>query len=342
MIIALDAMGGDFGPKIVAEGAYLFSKLYPSTRFLMCGDQAKIKPFISSDFARKIDILHTEDEISPDTKPSAALRKKKSSMMISIDSVIKKEADAVVSSGNTGAFMALSLFNMGAIQGVFRPAIGGFLPNKNGDFSVMLDLGANSENDALQLLQFAAMGEVLARIALNKDNPKIALLNIGSEDIKGNPTLQKAAQLVREENLFKNFIGFVEGDQLTSGDSDVIVADGFSGNIAIKSAEGAAKFTLSELKKAVSKSVLAKFGLLLAMRSLKAFQERLNPSNYNGAIFLGIQGIAVKSHGSTNAKGFCNAIKIAQTTAGMNLVEALQERLSLFPKGFLKGDRGGN
>lgn len=335
--LALDAMGGDLGPTSVVEGACLFLKEDSSVSFNIFGDEAQIKPLIPGNLSHKFQIIHTPDIVTPDMKPSMVLRRGRStSMALSISSVVNKETLGVVSGGNTGAFMVLCLYLMGNLPGVFRPAIAAFFPTKNGHFSTMLDLGANSENDEIHLIQFAIMGEILAKTALHIENPRIGLLNIGSEELKGNPTIQKAYNLMKTIPAFENFYGFVEGNQIMSGDVDVTVTDGFTGNIALKALEGAVHMVAHELRVAFKTSFFSKLSALLSKPSFKRLKSRIDPANYNGAIFLGVKGIAVKSHGGATAQGFASAIRATKTMAGMNLIEKLEERLQDLPPEFLK------
>ncbi len=336
--IALDAMGGDLGPVSVVEGACSFLKSDSSTFFQIFGDEPLIKPHIPYNLSHKIEIIHTVDVISGDTKPSAALRRgRKSSMGLAISSVAAKENAGVISGGNTGAFMGLSSFLMGSLPGVFRPAIASFFPTKVGGYSTMLDLGANAENDEFHLAQFALMGETLAQTALSIQNPRVALLNIGSEEVKGNMIIQNAHKICKNNPIFENFIGFVEGDQILSGDVDVTVTDGFSGNIALKALEGAAHAVAYELEQAFNESFLTRIAAFLAYPVLKSFKLKTDPSNYNGAVFLGIKGIAVKSHGSSTAKGFSSAILITKKIINLGLIEKLEEKLKKLPPELLKG-----
>ena len=336
--IALDAMGGDLGPISVVEGACNFLKYDSSISFQIFGNESIIKAHIPRNFSNKFEIVHTQDTIFGDMKPSVAVRRgKKSSMGLAISSVVSKDTNGVISGGNTGAFMGLSLFLMGSLKGVFRPAIASFFPTKVGGYSTMLDLGANAENDELHLVQFALMGEILAQTALSISNPKVALLNIGSEEVKGNMIIQNAYKICKNNPLFDNFIGFVEGDQILSGDVDVTVTDGFSGNIALKALEGAAHAVAYELEQAFNRSFLTRIAGLLAYPVLKNFKLKTDPNNYNGAVFLGINGIAVKSHGSSPAKGFLSAIRITKKIINLGLIEKLEEKLRNLPPELLKG-----
>jgi glycerol-3-phosphate acyltransferase PlsX len=226
---------------------------------------------------------------------------------------------------------------MGNLPGVFRPAIAAFFPTKTGGLSTMLDLGANSENDEIQLLQFAVMGEVLAQTALSIKYPRTALLNIGSEELKGNTIIQKAYTLCKNNPIFENFMGFVEGDQIMSGDVDVTITDGFTGNIALKTLEGAVRAVSGELIQFFNDSFLSRLTAMAAYPILKKFKRKIDPSHYNGAVFLGVKGIAVKSHGASNAKGFSSAIRTAKTISGLGLIEKLEEQLKKLPPELLKG-----
>lgn len=256
-------------------------------------------------------IRHAPDAVSADAKPGQVLRTgRQSSMWLAADAVAKGEAAGVVSAGNTGALMAVSKFVLRTLPGIDRPAIAGFFPTERGE-SVMLDLGANVDCNANNLIEFAVMGEVFARALLNIEKPTVGLLNVGSEEMKGNDAVRQAAAVLKDGGLPIRFYGFVEGTDIGLGTVDVIVTDGFTGNIALKTAEGMAKLYSRFLKDAFKSSWLAKLGYLLAKPALHKVKMRTDPRRYNGAMFLGLNGIAVKSHGGTDAIGFANAIGVA-------------------------------
>ncbi|HEX5319845.1 MAG TPA: phosphate acyltransferase PlsX [Stellaceae bacterium] len=311
--IALDAMGGDRAPAMVLNGADLALERHPQARFLLFGQESQIAPLLARlpRLAGVATIHHTSEMVQDDDKPSQALRGgRQSSMRLAIDAVADGRADGVVSAGNTGALMAMAKFVLKTLPGIDRPAIATYFPTRRGE-SVMLDLGANIECDAENLVQFALMGDVFARTVLGLVEPTVGLLNVGSEDLKGNDAVRGAAARLRGGLTPIRFHGFVEGDDIAAGTVDVIVTDGFTGNVALKTIEGTAKMFGEALRAAFNYSPLAKIGYLLARGALKKMQARIDPRRYNGAMFLGLCGIAVKSHGSTDAFGFANAISVA-------------------------------
>ena len=313
LTIALDAMGGDQAPDVVVRGADIARVRYPHAHFLLFGDENRVGPILARhpELAKISELRHSDQEIAPDDKPSQVLRTgRRSSMWLAIEAVHEGGADAVVSAGNTGALMAMSKFKLGTLPGIDRPAIVSFLPTMRGETCV-LDLGANAECDANNLVQFAVMGAAFARIVLGHAQPLVGLLNIGVEELKGNEVVKAAGQILKDTNLPMAFYGFVEGDDIAAGTVDVVVTDGFTGNVALKSAEGTARLYSNYLAAAFKRSVLSRLGHLLARPALMALQERVDPRCYNGAMFLGLNGIAVKSHGSTDATGFANAIGVA-------------------------------
>lgn len=313
MRLALDAMGGDNAPYSVIAGAAEAAVRHNGIEFLIFGDEAKIAPLMEKfpSLKSRSKLIHTEKLVTTHEKPSVALRQgKHSSMGLAIKAVEENEAEAAVSSGNTGALMAMAKFMLKTLPGIDRPAIGSLIPNKRGD-SVMLDLGANAECNADNLFQFAVMGDAFAKAVLGRSNPSIGLLNIGSEESKGIENVKLAAMMLKDNVLDLNFHGFVEGNDIPAGTVDVIVTDGFSGNIALKTLEGTAKFFTSMLKTALSSSVSSKAGALLARPALKSLFSLLDPRMHNGAMFLGLNGIVVKSHGGTDEIGFANAIEVA-------------------------------
>lgn len=306
-------MGGDDAPGMVIAGAGMAQARHADLRFLLFGDQAVITPLIKAHagLERQVEIVHTPDRVEPDAKPSQVLRHgRKSSMGLAIEAVKEGRADAVVSAGNTGALMALSKFVLRTLPGIERPAIGSLMPTKRRK-TLFLDLGANAECDAENLVQFAVMGEVFAREVLGIEKPTVGLLNIGTEELKGNETIRQAAAALRESSLPIEFKGFVEGTDLTNGTTDVVVTDGFTGNVALKVAEGTAGLYTHFLKQAFESSFLSKLGYLFAKKALDSLRQRLDPRLYNGAMFLGLNGVVVKSHGGTDALGFANAINVA-------------------------------
>src|ERR1700688_2213044 len=312
-MIALDVMGGDQAPRMVLKGADKALTRYPSAQFQLYGDEQKIKPLLAKmpRLARCATIHHTDEVVTNEAKPSIALRSgRRSSMRLAIDAVADGKADCVVSAGNTGALMAMAKFALKTLPGIDRPAIASFFPTMRGE-SVMLDLGANIECDAENLVQFALMGDAFARTVLGLLHPTVGLLNVGSEDLKGNDAVRGAAARLRGGLTPIRFHGFIEGDDIAAGTVDVIVTDGFTGNVALKTIEGVAKLFSESLRASFHHSPMARIGYLFARGALKKFAARLDPRRHNGAMFLGLAGIAVKSHGSTDAFGFANAIGVA-------------------------------
>jgi glycerol-3-phosphate acyltransferase PlsX len=342
-LLALDAMGGDNAPKSVIEGAVISAKRHKDVNFLLFGDEVLIKPLLAKHTFLKgrVKIIHTSEAISADEKPSTAIRKKNSSMKLAIEAVKEKKADAVVSAGNTGALMVISKLVLRTLDGIDRPAIGTILPTAKGS-SVLLDMGANAMCSAENLEQFAIMGDAFAKASLNIENPSLGLLNIGSEDLKGNDIVRVAHQLLSEDTSFLNYKGYVEGDDIMKGTVDVIVTDGFSGNIALKSIEGTAKILTGFFKQAFKASILSKIGVLFCLPSLKKVFNKINPSNHNGAMFLGLAGISIKSHGNADGKCFSNAIKVAVNLVENKVNEKIIEELRIANEESVKLDRKEN
>jgi glycerol-3-phosphate acyltransferase PlsX len=311
--IALDAMGGDRAPGMVVKGAHIALQRHPNLHFLLFGVEDEVRPLLAKlpRLAKAVTMHHTNEVVADDAKPSVALRTGRlSSMRLAIDAVADGRADGVVSAGNTGALMAIAKFVLKMLPGIDRPAIASFFPTRRGE-SVMLDLGANVECDEENLVQFALMGDVFARTVLGLVEPTVGLLNVGSEDLKGNDAVRGAAARLRETVIPIRFYGFIEGDDIAAGTVDVIVTDGFTGNVAVKTAEGVGKLFGEFLEAAFRHSLSARIGYLFARSALKKLRMRSDPRRYNGAFFLGLSGIAVKSHGSTDAFGFANAIGVA-------------------------------
>jgi glycerol-3-phosphate acyltransferase PlsX len=329
-VIALDAMGGDGAPDIVVAGAALARERFPLCRFIFFGDEQRLKPLLDQypELRSVSELRHTSEVISPDMKPSMALRQgRNSSMRLAIDAVAKGEARSVVSAGNTGALMATAKFVLKTLPGIDRPAIASVVPTKIGE-TVMLDLGANVECDAENLVQFALMGAIYCRAVHGINNPSIALLNIGTEEMKGHDEIRAAAAILRERPLPGTFYGFVEGNHIPSGAVDVVVTDGFSGNIALKTLEGTAQLITYYMRQTFKVSPMAQLGYLLARGAMKKLKLRTDPRRYNGAMFLGLQGVCVKSHGGTDAVGFANAIGVAYNLIDRQFNERISEELA--------------
>jgi len=328
--IAIDAMGGDAAPGVVVEGLKLARSRIPRAHYLLFGDEAKVAPLLAAapDLAEHVTLRHTDQVVTNDAKPSQVLRTgRNSSMYLAVQAVAKGEAAGVVSAGNTGALMAVSKFVLRTLPGIARPAMAAFYPTERGE-SVMLDLGANVECDANNLVQFAVMGEVFARVLFGLDRPTVGLLNVGSEDMKGHEEVRRAATTLRESKLPIRFHGFVEGNDIGAGTVDVVVTDGFTGNIALKTAEGTAKLYSTFLREAFGSSLMAKIGYLLARAALAKVKLRTDPRRYNGAMFLGLNGIAVKSHGGTDALGFANAVGVATDLVAHGFNERIREEFT--------------
>jgi phosphate acyltransferase len=320
-------MGGDQAPDMVIRGANIARQRFPQVRFLFFGDRARIAPLLAKlPLLDKVSTVHhAEQEVRADDKPSTALRSgRSSSMRLAIDAVRDGQAAGVVSAGNTGALMAMAKFVLKTMPGIDRPAIASFFPTLRAE-SVMLDLGANLQCDANNLVEFAVMGNVFARTVLGVLEPTVGLLNVGSEDIKGHEALREAHAVLRDANMPGHFYGFVEGDDIAKGTVDVIVTDGFTGNIALKTIEGTVRLYGEFLRQTFSSSPLARLGYLLARPALRTLRARTDPRRYNGAIFLGLNGIAVKSHGGTDAFGFANAIGVAIDMVLHGAIEKIRE-----------------
>ena len=329
IVIAVDTMGGDHAPEMVVRGAHLALKRFPELSFLLVGHETKIKPLLARfrRLSERATILHAEDAISGETKPSVALRTgRRSSMRLAIDAVAEGKAHCVVSAGNTGALMAMAKMVLKTLPGIDRPAIASVFPTRRGE-TVMLDLGANVECDADNLVQFALMGDVFARTVLGLMQPVVGLLNVGSEDLKGNDAVREAAARLRDAVAPISFYGFIEGDDITAGTVDVVVTDGFTGNVALKTAEGTVKLCFDYFRSAFRYSMLGRIGYLFARGSLERMRERLDPRRHNGAVFLGLDGIAVKSHGGADALGFANAIAVAADMKMNGFLDRIREEL---------------
>ena len=334
--IALDAMGGDSAPGIVLKGADIARQRYPSIDYLLFGDEEMVRPLLAKlpALSDTTTLVHTNEIVADDAKPSAALRSGRgSSMRLAIDAVADGRAAGVVSAGNTGALMAMAKFVLKMLPGIDRPAIASFFPTQRGE-SVMLDLGANIECDAENLVQFALMGDVFARTVLGLIEPTVGLLNVGEEDLKGNDAVRGASARLRLAVTPIRFYGFVEGDDIAAGTVDVVVTDGFTGNVAVKTAEGTAKLFAEFLEAAFRHSLPARIGYLFARGALRKLRMRCDPRRYNGAMLLGLNGIADKSHGSTDAFGFANAIGVAvdmNVNGFLNKIRVELARLSSVP-----------
>ena len=338
LIIALDAMGGDDAPESVVEGASLARERYPTVKFILFGDETAIVPLVTRYPLLKegCEIRHTDKVVSAEEKPSQALRRgRESSMGCAIQAVKNGEACAAVSAGNTGALMAMAKFMLRTMPGIDRPALASLLPTSNGE-SIMLDLGANVECDENNLVQFSIMGAAFARTVLGVSKPSVALLNVGVEELKGNDVIKNADRMLKEADLPMNYVGFTEGHGLASGEVDVVVTDGFTGNVALKMAEGTAKMISGLLSAALKDSIFSKIGYLFARSSLQGLKDHLDPNNHNGAVFMGLNGLVIKSHGSANGSGFASAVGVAVDMAVNDLAGKITVDLKNF-EGHMQG-----
>jgi phosphate acyltransferase len=330
--IALDAMGGDVGASVVIPGAAISLTRHPDTEFLLFGASAQIEAQLAKYPALKAAsrVIHTDVAVSMHDKPSQALRRgrKTSSMWLAIDAVKKGDADVAVSAGNTGALMAMARFCLRMLPGIDRPAIAAVWPTIRGD-SVVLDLGATIGGDAHHLMALAVMGSAMASVLFDLERPTVGLLNIGVEEIKGREEIREAAELLRAMNLPQlEYIGFVEGDGIGKGAADVIVAEGFSGNIALKAAEGTARQINEFLRAALSRTWRSKIGYLFAKNAFKALRDKLDPNKSNGGVLLGLTGIVVKSHGGTDAEGFAYAVDVGYEMVHYDLLTKINQMLN--------------
>jgi glycerol-3-phosphate acyltransferase PlsX len=327
--LAVDAMGGDGAPDIVVEGLSLAAERHPAARFLLVGDAARLAPLLARHkrAANACTVCHAPDSIGNDMKPTAALRLRGASMRVAIDAVAAGEAAGVVSAGNTGAMLALAKIVIKTLPGIDRPAMAAIGPSARGDV-VMLDLGANVDCDTRNLVEFAVMGDVFARTVLGLTAPTIGLLNVGSEELKGGERVRQAAEVLRASHLGSQFHGFVEGHDIAAGTTDVIVTDGFTGNVALKTAEGALKLVGGLLRQVFSSSWSARLGYLLARPGLDRLREWLDPRRYNGAVMLGLNGVVVKSHGGTDASGFAHAVDVAMDMVVHRFNDRMREGLA--------------
>ncbi len=330
--LAIDAMGGDEGPSVMIAGAALALQRMPELHLSIVGDTPKVEAVLEAYPALRgrYELVHAADVISGEDRPSQAIRRAKTtSMGISIDLVKQKRVEAAVSAGNTGALMAMSKLALRTMPGIDRPGLAALLPTFGENDVVMLDLGANTECDPRNLIEFAVMGAAYARAAMDLPRPRVRLLNIGSEDMKGTDEIREAAAVLRAAtHLPMNFEGFVEGDKLSRGECDVIVCDGFSGNIALKTIEGTARFVTDLLRRAFTSSIRSKFGFLISKPATELMRHHLDPNNHNGAVLLGLNGVVVKSHGSANAKGVANAIGVAAKLVTGKLTERITSDLA--------------
>jgi glycerol-3-phosphate acyltransferase PlsX len=332
--IAIDAMGGDTGPAAMIAGASRALRKDPSLKFTFYGDEREIGAELgrNTNLQSKISIVHSAEAIAASEKPSQAIRRARTtSMGMAINAVKEGQADAALSAGNTGALMSMAKLALRTMPGIDRPALAALLPTLGDTDMIMLDLGANTECDAQNLVQFAVMGAAYARTVLDLPKPRVKLLNIGTEELKGTDELKDAAALLREADYLPfRFDGFTEGDQLSRGAVDVVVTDGFSGNIALKTAEGTARFVTDLLRRAFKSSLRSKAGFALSRPALNLLKVHLDPNNHNGAVFLGLNGLVVKSHGSATPKGVANAIQVTARMVRHGITEKIGNDLDNF------------
>lgn len=331
-------MGGDAGPEVVIPGAALCAERHPEVRFLLVGDRSRIAPLLERHprLKQRSEVVHTEVFVTMDAKPSQALRhgRGKSSMWLAIDAVRSGQAEAAVSAGNTGALMAMARFVLKTLPGISRPAIAAMWPTLRSE-SVVLDVGATIGADANQLVEFAVMGEAMARALIGLEKPTVGLLNVGVEEIKGAEQVKEAGRILRDSKLPIEYAGFVEGDDIGKGTVDVVVTEGFTGNIALKASEGTAKQLSTYLRLCLERTLLSKFGAFLAQGAFRALKDRMDPRKHNGGVFLGLNGVVVKSHGGTDALGFATAIDVALEIVRNDLVSKIKTDVELMT-GLLK------
>ena len=327
--IAVDAMGGDGSPKKVIDGIIHHYNDNKNTFYQIFGNSKQIESLINNKLPKRVfELIHTEDLVKGTDSPlEGAKRGKKTSMWLAIESVKEKKSDIVISAGNTGALLVIAKLNLKMIDNIDKPALSALWPNKKG-MSVVLDLGANIECSPKNLVDFSIMGSSLFKSLYPNENAKVALLNIGSEEIKGNEIIKETYQQLNKTNKFDfTFKGYIEGNQLMNGDVNVIVADGFTGNVALKTAEGTANFITSELKKTMSGNLISKISSLLNFSNLRKFKKRLDPRLYNGAIFIGLDSPVIKSHGGTDYIGFSNSLSVCSKIVSGNLISKIKHNI---------------
>lgn len=326
--ISIDAMGGDFGPQVVVPGCAIARERYPDSRFLFFGDETLIRPILERhpELAAVSEIGHTDVAVRMDDKPSQALRhgRRRSSMWLALDAVKSGNADLTVSAGNTGALMAMSKLCLKMMPGVERPALAAIWPTLRGE-GIVLDVGATIGSDAEQLVGFAVMGEAMARALLGIERPTVGLLNIGVEEVKGLEYIRAAGQILREGSIPIEYYGFIEGDDIGKGTVDVVVCEGFTGNIALKTAEGTAKQIAHYLREGMRRSLLSRLGFLFAKAAFDTLREKMDPRKSNGGVFLGLGGMVIKSHGGTDAEGYAAAVSLGYHLSRNGLMKKIED-----------------
>jgi glycerol-3-phosphate acyltransferase PlsX len=327
--IAVDAMGGDNSPKKIIDGIIHHHSFNDKVFYKIFGDEKKIYNCIGDKMNNSnYEIIHTSNMVkSTDSPLEAAKRGKDTSMWLAIESVKKKDCEIVISAGNTGALLVISKLNLKMIDNIDKPALSALWPNKKG-MSVVLDLGANIECNSKNLFDFSIMGASLYKSLYPEETPNVALLNIGSEELKGNETIKETFKIMNEKKSDDfNFAGYIEGNELMNGEVNVIISDGFTGNVALKTAEGTANFITGELKKALGGTIIGKISSFLNFSNLKKFKKRLDPRLYNGAIFIGLDSPVVKSHGGTDYIGFANSLDVCYKIISGNLIEKIKKNI---------------
>ena len=344
--IAIDAMGGDHGVRVMVEGAAIARRSHDKFKFLLVGDEKRIKAALEDHpgMREASEILHCDDVVAGDEKPSRAIRRAKTtSMGLAINAVKQGDCGAALSAGNTGALMAMSKLALRTMPGIDRPALAALMPTLEEHDVIMLDLGANTEANARNLVQYAVMGAAYSRIVNDHAQPRVRLLNIGTEDIKGTDALREAAAALQAaSNLEMSFDGFVESDKINRGEVDVVVTDGFSGNIALKAIEGTARFVTDLLKSAFSSSIRSKVGFLISRPATELLKHHLDPNNHNGGVFLGLNGVIVKSHGSANAHGVANAVTVTARLLEDDITRRIAADLGALGEDALKDGANGD
>ena len=328
--IAIDAMGGDNSPKKIIEGIKLHSKKTNDCFYRIIGDIDQINKYIDTDFKNDCyELIDTKEKVEgSDSALAAAKKGKNTSMWLAIESVKKFESDIVISAGNTGALFVIAKLNLEMIETIDKPALAGLWPNKNG-INVVLDLGASIDCSEKNLVDFSLMGSALHKALYPNENPNVAILNIGSEEIKGHEIIKKAYEILNSKNNKNyNFNGYIEGNELMDGKSNVIITDGFTGNVALKTAEGTANFITSELKKSMTSSLMGKFASLLNVKNLKNFKKKLDPRLYNGAILLGLTSAVIKSHGATDSIGFSYSLSLCEKIVKGELIDKIKNSIN--------------
>jgi phosphate acyltransferase len=332
--IALDAMGGDEGASVVVPGAELSLRRHPDIEFILFGDRTAVAPLVGERLKARSRLVHTDVAVKMDDKPSQALRhgRWKSSMWLAIDAVRRGDADVAVSAGNTGALMAMAKFNLKTMPGISRPAIAALWPTLTGE-SIILDVGASIGADAQHLVDLAVMGSAMARVLFDLDQPTVGLLNIGVEEVKGLEPVREAGRILREAKLPDlDYVGFIEGTSIGEGVVDVVVSEGFAGNIAIKAAEGTARQFAQYLRNAMKRTLRARLGYLLARGAFAMLRDKMDPRKANGGVFLGLNGIVIKSHGGTDAEGFAAAVELGYDMVRYGLLVKIKETLDHYSR----------